>query len=388
DYRCSGNDLINNHLTFFLFHHAELFEPEEWPEGITVMGMGLLEGEAMSSSKGHVVLPTEAIEEYGADTVRFFLLNAAEPWQDYDWRADAVESVRDQLAAFVERADAVAGLDAPDADVAVDESGEPVLETPDGETRSLSGPDRWLLSRLQHVIGEVTDALEEFETRRASQEAFFRFEEDLRWYRRRADLDRPAARWVRRTVLRARLRLLAPFVPFLTNELHEALTGEPAEDADWPTVDERLESTRAEVEEELVESLVDDVREVVQVTGTEPETVHVYSAAGWKQRVLDAVVEVGPDRGAVMGTVMDDPDLRERGDAVNDLVGSLVESVRGRDDAALAALADLDETAVYEGAADFLGAEFDAEIRVVPEDETGDEKATQAEPLRPAIRLA
>jgi Leucyl-tRNA synthetase len=102
--RFSANDLISNHLTFFLYHHAELFDEAQWPEGITIMGMGLLEGEKMSSSKGHVVLPGKAIEEYGADTVRFFLLNSAEPWQDYDWRADQVAGVEDQLRRFWNRA--------------------------------------------------------------------------------------------------------------------------------------------------------------------------------------------------------------------------------------------------------------------------------------------
>ncbi|MFC6725830.1 class I tRNA ligase family protein, partial [Halobium palmae] len=104
DYRFSANDLISNHLTFYLFHHTELFPEPKWPQGIVVMGMGLLEGDKMSSSKGHVVLPGEAIGEYGADTARFFLLNSAEPWQDFDWRADQVGSVRDQLDRFWNRA--------------------------------------------------------------------------------------------------------------------------------------------------------------------------------------------------------------------------------------------------------------------------------------------
>ncbi|PSQ09623.1 leucine--tRNA ligase, partial [Halobacteriales archaeon QS_5_70_15] len=54
DYRCSAEDLISNHLTFYLYHHAELFGEDDWPEGITGLGLGLLEGEKMSSSKGHV----------------------------------------------------------------------------------------------------------------------------------------------------------------------------------------------------------------------------------------------------------------------------------------------------------------------------------------------
>ncbi|WP_435185081.1 leucine--tRNA ligase [Halobellus sp. EA9] len=375
-YRFSANDLISNHLTFYLFHHAELFDPDQWPEGIVIMGMGLLEGEKMSSSKGHVVLPGNAIEEYGADTVRFFLLNSAEPWQDYDWRAEQVASVRNQLERFWNRVRDV-----------VDEPGPE--ERPDLDTA-----DRWLLSRLQRTVAKVTDAMEGSETRTASQAAFYDFEEDLRWYRRRTDLTRPAARWTLREVAETRLRLLAPFVPFLANELHERLTGTPAEDAPWPEVEAALLDREIEVAETQIERLVEDVQGIQQslenadedVPEADPDRIRITVAADWKHDVFGAVADVGADQGAVMGEVMQDPDLRERGDAVNDLVGELIEFARGREDADLDALAALDEAGAYERAADFLGREFDAEV-VVEKEGDDVEARKQAVPFRPAIEL-
>jgi leucyl-tRNA synthetase len=374
DFRCSANDLIQNHLTFFLYHHAELFDPDNWPEGITIMGMGLLEGEKMSSSKGHVVLPSKAIEEYGADTVRFFLLNSAEPWQDYDWRDDLVGSTRDQLERFWNRSQEVIDFEVPE------------------ERPELEHVDRWLLSQLQGTIETATDAMERFETRTASQTVFYNFEEHLKWYRRRADLSREGAKWTLQEVLRTRLRLLAPFVPFMANELHEQLTGEPAEEADWPEADPAWEDERTEIEERLIERLTDDVNDIVDVTGTDPETIRVYVAADWKRDVFAQVRETGPDVGAVMGQVMQDEDLREKGDAVNDLVQDLVEVVRERDEETLAAMADVDETAVYEEATDFLEREFDADVSLFVEGsddvEDPDGKADSAVPFRPAIHLA
>ncbi len=368
DVRCSANDLIQNHLTFFLYHHAELFDPDNWPEGITVMGMGLLEGEKMSSSKGHVVLPGEAIEKFGADTTRFFLLNSAEPWQDYDWREDQVQNTHDQLRRFWKRAQET-----------IDR------EVPDGADGDLQHIDRWLLSKLQTTIADTTDALERFETRTASQTAFYNFEEHLKWYRRRTDLDRPGAAWTLREVLRTRLRLLSPFVPFMTNELHEQLTGDPAEDAAWPEPDPEFDSPVTEAREQLVEDVLDDINDIVDVTGTDPDTVRLYTAADWKHTVFETVRDVGTDVGAVMGKVMQNEQLREKGDAVNDLVQELVEFVRERDEESLAALADVDEQSVYEDAVAFLEDEFDAEVAVIPEAVTDAEKAEQAEPFRPAI---
>ena len=371
-YRFSANDLISNHLTFYLLHHAELFDPDEWPAGIVIMGMGLLEGEKMSSSKGHVVLPDTAIEEYGADTVRFFLLNSAEPWQDYDWRTEQVDSVRTQLGRFWTRASDI-----------IDDPGP-------AERPELSTADRWLLSRLQRTVADVTEALDGSETRTASQAVFYDFEEDLRWYRRRADLSRPAARWTLREVLETRLRLLAPFVPFLANELHEQLTGTPAEDAPWPEPDDALLDRGVEAAEAQVERLVDDIQGIQQslrnadedVPEADPDRIRVAVAADWKHRVFDTVTEIGADQGAVMSEVMSEPDLRERGNAVNDLVSELIEFARARDADELDALADLDEAAMYRNAVGFLGTEFDADIVVTVEADD-----SSAIPLRPSIDL-
>jgi leucyl-tRNA synthetase len=394
DVRCSANDLISNHLTFFLFHHAELFDPDNWPEGITVMGMGLLEGEKMSSSKGHVVLPGQAIERFGADTVRFFLLNSSEPWQDYDWRADRVGDTRDQLDRFWNRAREVIDYGVEDVvDVTVDLEMEEtaVSSTADGEIPDLPHIDRWLLSKLQETIRTCTDAMDRFETRTASQTAFYGFEEHLKWYRRRADLDRPGAKWTLRQVLDARLRLLSPFIPFLTNELYEQLNDEPVEDAAWPEPDPAFESDSVEVQERLVETVTDDVHDIVDVTDTDPDVVRLYVAADWKRTVFDEVRETGPDVGAVMGKVMQNEALREKGNDVNDLVQDLVELVRERDDETLDALADVDERSVYEDARRFLETEFDADVAVYGEDDEDIEdpggKADNAIPFRPAVHL-
>ena len=370
--RCSAPDLVANHLTFFLYHHAELFPEELWPEGITVMGLGLLEGEKMSSSKGHVELPNDAIDRYGADTVRFFLLNSSEPWQDFDWRAEAVGNTRTQLDRFWDRATDVIEADAP------------------SERPPLAQPDRWILAHLQETVETLTAAMERFETRTASQTAFYQFREHLRWYERRA-ADDPATAWTRRRILETQLRLLAPFVPFLANELHERLTGTPAEEAPWPTPEETYVDERVLREEELVRSLYEDVGDIVEVTGEEPDVIRVYVAAPWKREVLATVRTVGDDVGQVMGEVMQDPALRERGDAVNRLVQELIEDTRGMDDETLAILTDIDERTVYDAAADFIGEQFDAAVEVYGETDPDvvdpTDKRSAAVPLRPAIHL-
>jgi leucyl-tRNA synthetase len=186
-------------------------------------------------------------------------------------------------------------------------------------------------------------------------------------------------------VLLARVRLLAPFVPFLANELHEELTGEPAHE--WPAVEESFVDPVVEQEEQLVEALTDDVRDIVEVIDEEAERIRVFVAADWKYDAFEQVVETGPDVGAVMGELMSDPAMRERGDAVNEVVADLVESVRGRDEETLSRLGAVDEAAVYATAESFLAREFDAEVSIEAEAEADHERAETARPFRPAVLI-
>ena len=178
DYRLSAKDLISNHLTFQLFHHTAIFSEEYLPRGVVVFGIGLLEGEKMSSSKGNVILLSDAIEQFGADTVRLFLMGSAEPWQDFDWRNEQVVASKRHLERF-------GGT--------VNE----ILEVGGGK-KELEPIDYWLLNRLQDRITATTESLDDFFTRSALQQAFFGIESDLRWYRRRSDLSRSGSLWTMR----------------------------------------------------------------------------------------------------------------------------------------------------------------------------------------------
>lgn len=371
DVRFSASELITNHLTFYLYHHAELFDESRWPEGITTMGLGFVEGETMSSSAGRVVLAHKPIEEHGADTVRFFLMNSAEPWQDFDWRADPVADTSNQLERFWRRS-----LE--------------LIEGPTGE-RSLEPIDEWLLGRLHRTIEEATEAMEEYEIRTASQVAFYGLEDDLRWYRRRTDTERPGAQWTLREVLRVRLRLLNPVIPFMTNELHERLSGEPAETAGWPEFDASFVDPEREASEMFLEDLVDDIKSIVDVTDSDPETIRLYTAADWKRDILDVVLnQEEPTHGEVMGALMDDEEMRARGDEVSSVVGEVIDLVHDRSRSTFERLRGLHETELITEAERFLQGEFDAAIEVYREG--GDpvdpaDRASQALPGRPAIHL-
>ncbi len=107
DLRNSAKELIPNHLTFFAFHHAALFEQKHWPRGFSVNGMIQIEGQKMSKSRNVFVTWRHALEQYGADGLRATLALAADGMDDADWKAKNAEDISakiDSLFPFIEKA--------------------------------------------------------------------------------------------------------------------------------------------------------------------------------------------------------------------------------------------------------------------------------------------
>ncbi|ORX61652.1 leucyl-tRNA synthetase [Hesseltinella vesiculosa] len=82
DVRCSGKDLIPNHLTFFLYNHTAMFPEDLWPRGVRSNGHLMLDSKKMSKSTGNFMTLADAIEKYGADATRFSLADAGDSGED------------------------------------------------------------------------------------------------------------------------------------------------------------------------------------------------------------------------------------------------------------------------------------------------------------------
>ncbi|RJS71080.1 MAG: leucine--tRNA ligase [Candidatus Syntrophoarchaeum sp. WYZ-LMO15] len=373
DYRLSAKDLISNHLTFQLFHHASIFRREHIPRGIVVFGIGLLEGEKMSSSKGNVILLKDAIERFGADTIRFFLMGSAEPWQDFDWRDEQVTASKRHLERFWNTVNEI-------------------IEMGEGE-KDLEAIDYWLLNRLQDRIRMTINALEGFLTRSALQQAFFGIESDLRWYRRRTETTRPGAIWTMRYLADCWVRLLAPFIPHMTSELL-ARMGKDATHVLYPEVDEEFINPRFELEERLIEATYNDINEILRVTKITPRRIILYAAPEWKQEVKKVILtkrrQGRVEMSDVMREVMENPEIRRHAKEVPRLVKRLIEDFRGidKDELDLLLSADLNEYKVLESAKEFFEQEFGAKVLIFDAldaayDPAG--KSALAYPMKPAI---
>ncbi|CEN59632.1 Putative Leucyl-tRNA synthetase [Aspergillus calidoustus] len=92
DVRVSGKDLIQNHLTFFLYIHIALFPPEYWPCGVRANGHLLLNGDKMSKSTGNFLTLKDAVDKFGADATRIAFADAGDGIEDANFEESVANS--------------------------------------------------------------------------------------------------------------------------------------------------------------------------------------------------------------------------------------------------------------------------------------------------------
>ena len=377
DWRLSAKDLVGNHLSFLMFHHSVIFPEDKWPKGTVVFGMGLLEGNKMSSSKGNVILLKDAIEDYTADVVRLFLMASAEPWQDFDWREKEVLGTKRRLEWFREFAGKVEEIKGSALDLTNIEKVE--------LTRTI---DLWMLSQLNQHIKASTEALEVFQTRKALQESLFLLKKDIDHYIYRVNhlLDKkdPAVIYVLSTVLESWIRLLAPFTPHTCEELWSNYGGKGfVSVAKWPEADESMISSEIEKSEELVQNLIKDINQIKNMVGEDAQKVHVYLAPDWKWDLYKIANDVGkPDIGQIMGRAIGANIYDDKKE-----IAAVAKKV-GREMTKTKYVGKINEAQIIDDALEYISNEVSSEV-VVHTDDSYDpqNKARNAMPYKPAILI-
>lgn len=223
-------------------------------------------GHKMSKSRGNVLDPWDVLATRGADALRWYFFSSGSPWTNRRVYGEGIDEAarRFLLTLWNTYAFAVtyANLDGWEPDGAGPPTSPHVL-------------DRWVVSRLHSTISEATAALEGFDALRAAQ-AIERFVDDLsNWYVRRSrprfwntggagsDAGAGTSDDAHRTLHHCLLtvtRLLAPFCPFLADEMHRNLATGAAPDsvhlADWPLVDGDRRDDDLEAEMDVARQLV------------------------------------------------------------------------------------------------------------------------------------
>ncbi|WP_324728714.1 valine--tRNA ligase [Lysinibacillus fusiformis] len=231
----TGYDIIFFWVSRMIFQGLEFTEQRPFKD---VLIHGLVrdgEGRKMSKSLGNGVDPMDVIEQYGADSLRYFLATGSSPGQDLRYTTEKVEAVWNfsnkiwNASRF-----ALMNMDGMTYDE-IDLTGEK------------SVADKWILTRLNETIERVTSLAERYEFGEVGRELYnFIWDDFCSWYIEMAKLplygeDETAKKTTRSIlayVLDQTMRLLHPFMPFITEEIWQHLPhdGESITVAAWPTV--------------------------------------------------------------------------------------------------------------------------------------------------------
>jgi len=376
DLRNSGVDLVQNHLTFMLFHHTAIFGKEHWPKAISVNGYVNVEGEKMSKSKGNIIPMSDLVQKYGADLVRINIVASSEGLSDADWKTDAIKSYRRAIEVLFETAE--------------------LLETLPNTPKPIYGrPEELLESKVNSAIKIADVAYDNMRFRQAGFELVQNGIGAIKSYRQHKE---STGEKYNQKVLRACLEKLviaiAPLLPHVTEEVWHKLGNTTFASVEkYPAVEEDKIKPELAAQEDYVQAVEEDIRKIADVAKISPKKITLITAAQWKQDELEKIasdISAGKQFAfdVKMKELMAKDDLKKVAPQVSGFlmsVGKKVHSFLGYKKA--------DEKAILESKAAGIGKKFgDATVKVVSEEDAAKEpalskKAEKAMPGKPAILL-
>ena len=267
DVLVTGYDIITFWVSRMIFQSKEFTGKRPFKD---VLIHGLVRdhlGRKMSKSLGNGVDPMDVIEQYGADSLRYFLATGSSPGLDLRYSNEKVEAVWN-FANKIWNASRFAlmnmnGLKYEEIDL----SGEKSI------------PDRWILTRLNETIDKVTRLAEKYEFGEVGRALYnFIWDDFCDWYIEMAKLplygDDEEAKLTTRSILAyvldMTMRLLHPFMPFITEEIWQHLPheGESITVSKWPEVREELSDYEAVKAMNLLKDVIHAVRNIRAETNT------------------------------------------------------------------------------------------------------------------------
>lgn len=302
-----------------------------------------VDGFVMSKSRGNVVNPTDTIERYSADALRFFLVSIASPNKDFSWSDRGIESASRFVNRMYEHL----------SEIKIGVSNEKVV------------------SKLNKTIRGVTEDIDNFRYNYAIQKirSFFGY----------------LGKVESRDTVEGFLRMLHPFCPHMTEEVWEKLGNRQYLSlARWPSYDESKIDEKLDRAEELQRQTTDDIRSIIELVGKKPEKITLYLAPEWKYKVYRTALENKENPNAIISAAMKDAEVRKRGKE-----GARYAQQLGKDIAKLASVLDKeDERKAIQEHAEIIAEEFECDIELMEAEGSSNPKAKQAAPGKPAIYIS
>ncbi|MDQ6810337.1 MAG: isoleucine--tRNA ligase [Actinomycetota bacterium] len=291
DFVCEALDQTRGWFYSLLAISALIFDGAPY-RNVVCLGLILdAEGKKMSKSQGNVVDPWEVIDRYGADALRWYFFTSKQPWDGYRF---SLETIGEGVRQFLLQLWNTYSFHVLYANAPKGAGGEP------GEAGEQL--DRWIRSRLAGTVAEVRERLDAFDATLGGR-AIAGFVDDLsNWYVRRSRArfwrGEPAAFDTLRDCLVTVAQLLAPFCPFVSDEIYDNLDGrEPSVHlCDFPAAGERdleLELDMLVARETVRLGLA--ARSQANVKLRQPLREAVIVAAGREREAIERLADVVSD---------------------------------------------------------------------------------------------
>ncbi|NMA01644.1 MAG: valine--tRNA ligase [Clostridia bacterium] len=264
----TGRDIIFFWVARMIFQALESMGEVPFKE-VFIHGLVLdAQGRKMSKSLGNGVDPLEVIEQYGADTLRFMLITGNTPGNDLRFQFERLEATRN-FANKIWNASRFVLMNLED------------YQPNQGELQYTLA-DKWIISRYNTVVQDVTRLLEKYELGEAGRELYeFIWNEFCDWYielvkprlyGKEGEVERQTAQEVIAQVLRGTMELLHPFMPFITEEIWQHLPheGESIMLTNWPQANTELINQEIEQNMALTMDVIRAIRNLRSEVNVSP----------------------------------------------------------------------------------------------------------------------
>lgn len=307
-------------------------------------GIVYKDGAKMSKSKGNVVTPDEISEKYGIDTARFFLMFVASPDKQMEWSEKGIEGAYRFIKRFIEF----------------------VLSEKSGN----GDMDEIALDELKRVSKVVAEHIENFEHNLALREIvnFVDFMRGIESY-----VSEELLKKIKENIV----ILLSPFTPHVCEELWERLGKKPFVSIQpWPEFGEMDE--KIVEKKKVLESVIEDIREIEKIIGKKPEKITIYIAKSWKYKVMEVFEK---EKENALKILMKDEKMKKLGNKVVKFIEFLKKKRYS------CKISKEEELELFEKTKNYIAEMFSCEVSIENGDFSEKEKAEKALPGKPGIEV-
>ncbi|MEM4397870.1 MAG: leucine--tRNA ligase, partial [Candidatus Woesearchaeota archaeon] len=362
DFRNTGKDLIQNHMSFLIFNHVAIFPEKNWPVSFGLNGWVTVDGEKMSKSKGNFITMREANINYGADASRFTALSGGEGIDDANFDREMAKSMKLKLLSLIDFAKEYYNK---------------------GRLNKLKIDD-WFERKIDSIIEKTTKYYDEALFRSALQTCYFEMQNLLKWYLKRT-LNNPNKETINRFIETQAL-LLAPITPFTSEEIWYIIGKNKSNDfitlTEWPKPKDKIID---DYSEEFLQKTMDDINSVLKIVNKKPEEIKeikLFISEKWKYdlyNILKNEIEKTRDFKIIMQSIMKNDNLKKHSSEITKIIQKVLKN--GFD----LYLGKESEYSILSESKDFLEKEFNCKFDIIESEKTNIEKAKNSLPGKPAI---